>query len=118
MAKVTGLSGNEIYCLALKQYSPGELVVGNSINSMGFIGSLGAGVRNALGGEVTQVTQAIHSGRYNSFVRMVKEAKSHGANGVAGGCRRTAQLCRQYRVSFRGLMPTFREKSRIFYERW
>ena len=30
MAKVTGLSGNEIYCLALKQYSAGELVVGNS----------------------------------------------------------------------------------------
>ena len=43
MAKVTGLSGNEIYCLALKQYSAGELVVGNSVNSMGFLGSLGAG---------------------------------------------------------------------------
>ena len=38
MAKVTGLSGNEIYCLALKQYSAGELVVGNSVNSMGFSG--------------------------------------------------------------------------------
>src|ERR1700722_10256326 len=43
MAKVTGPSGNEIYCLALKQYSAGELVVGNSVNSMGFLGSLGAG---------------------------------------------------------------------------
>ena len=36
MAKVTGLSGNEIYCLALKQYSAGELVVGNSVNSWAF----------------------------------------------------------------------------------
>ena len=27
MVKVTGLSGNEIYCLALKNYSAGELVV-------------------------------------------------------------------------------------------
>ena len=27
MAMVTGLSGNEIYCLALKNYAPGELVV-------------------------------------------------------------------------------------------
>jgi hypothetical protein len=55
MAKVTGLSGNEIYCLALKQDSAGELVVGNSVNSMGFLGSLGAGLTNIVGGEVPQV---------------------------------------------------------------
>jgi hypothetical protein len=41
MAKVTGLSGNEIYCLALKHYAAGEIVVGNSVNSMGFLGGLG-----------------------------------------------------------------------------
>ena len=84
MAKVTGLSGNEIYCLALKNLKPGELVVGNSVNSMGFLGSLGAGVRNLLGGEVPQVTEAIHNGRANAFARMVKEAAAQGANGVAG----------------------------------
>jgi len=56
MAKVTGLSGNEIYCLALKKYRPGELVIGNSVNSMGFLGSLGAGLGTILGGEVGQVT--------------------------------------------------------------
>ena len=33
MAMVTGLSGNEIYCMALKNYRPGEIVVGNSVNS-------------------------------------------------------------------------------------
>lgn len=37
MATVTGLSGKEIYCLALKQYSAGELVVGHSVNSIGFL---------------------------------------------------------------------------------
>ena len=63
MAKVTGLSGNEIYCLSLKQYSAGELVVGNCVVSMGFLGSIGAGLSNVLGGEVPQVTQAIHEGR-------------------------------------------------------
>jgi uncharacterized protein YbjQ (UPF0145 family) len=84
MAKVTGLSGNEIYCLALKQYSPGELVVGNSVNSMGFLGSLGAGVGNMLGGEVPQVTQAIHEGRAAAFARMAGEAADQGASGVAG----------------------------------
>lgn len=84
MAKVTGLSGNEIYCMALKGLSPGELVVGNSVNSMGFLGSLGAGVRNLLGGEVPQVTEAITAGRSNAFNRMVAEAKRAGANGVVG----------------------------------
>ena len=84
MAKVTGLSGNEIYCLALKQYSAGELVVGNSVNSMGFLGSLAAGVGNVLGGEVPQVTQAIHEGRVSALTRMTQEAAQHGASGVAG----------------------------------
>ncbi|MBG1231639.1 heavy metal-binding domain-containing protein [Aestuariivirga litoralis] len=84
MAKVTGLSGNEIYCLALKELSPGELVVGNSVNSMGFLGALGAGVRNILGGEVVEVTQAIQEGRTNSFNRMVAEAQRENATGIAG----------------------------------
>ena len=85
MAKVTGLSGNEIFCLALKKYSPGELVVGNSVQSMGFLGSLGAGFSNLLGGEVPQVTQAIHEGRASAFLRMTSEARhQHGASGVAG----------------------------------
>ncbi len=84
MAKVTGLSGNEIYCLALKQYAAGELVVGNSVNSMGFLGSLGAGLSNVLGGEVPQVTQAIHEGRAAALARMTEEASRQGAAGVAG----------------------------------
>ena len=56
MGVMTGLSGNEMYCLRLKGYTPGGLVIGNSVHSMGFLGSLGAGLRNALGGEVAQVT--------------------------------------------------------------
>jgi uncharacterized protein YbjQ (UPF0145 family) len=84
MAKVTGLSGNEILCLALKKYSPGELVVGNSVQSMGFLGSLGAGLSNIVGGEIPQVTQAIHDGRASAFARMTSEARQHGASGVAG----------------------------------
>lgn len=30
MPVMTGLSGNEIYCLHLKNMTPGELVIGNS----------------------------------------------------------------------------------------
>jgi uncharacterized protein YbjQ (UPF0145 family) len=82
MAKVTGLSGNEIYCLALKQYSAGELVVGNSVNSMGFLGSLGAGLTSVMGGEVPQVTQAIHEGRAAALARLTEEASRQGASGL------------------------------------
>ena len=38
MPVMTGLSGNEMYCLNLKGLSPGELVVGNSVYSLGFVG--------------------------------------------------------------------------------
>ncbi|HAT31728.1 MAG TPA: hypothetical protein DCW29_13015 [Janthinobacterium sp.] len=84
MAIVTGLSGNEIFCLALKKYTAGDIVVGNSVNSMGFLGGLGAGLKNMLGGEVRQVTAAIHEGRANAFERMCEEARRQGASGVAG----------------------------------
>ncbi|MEJ0010283.1 MAG: heavy metal-binding domain-containing protein [Alphaproteobacteria bacterium] len=84
MAKVTGLSGNEIYCMALKNYTAGELVVGNSVNSMGFLGGLGAMGKNIAGGEIKQVTEAIEEGRLKAFGRMVEEAKRDGATGVTG----------------------------------
>ena len=80
-------SGNEIYCLALKQYSAGELVLGNSVNSMGFLGSLGAGLTNVLGGEVPQVTQAIHEGRAAALARLTEEAARQGVAGVTGELR-------------------------------
>ena len=84
MAQVTGLSGNEIYCMALKNYAPGEMVVGNSVNSMGFLRGLAAGFKGIAGGEITQVTQAIEAGRLAAFERMVTEARAGGAAGVTG----------------------------------
>ena len=84
MAIMTGLSGNEIYCLNLKGLSPGELLVGNSVHSMGFLGGLGAGLRGVFGGEVTQVTDIINDGRKQSFIRIMREAQQHGATGVTG----------------------------------
>ncbi|HTK84483.1 MAG TPA: heavy metal-binding domain-containing protein [Patescibacteria group bacterium] len=84
MSKVTGLSGNEIYCLSLKNYRAGELVVGNSVNSMGFLGGMAAGFKGMVGGEITQVTKAIEEGRLAAFDRMITEAKQHGATGVTG----------------------------------
>jgi uncharacterized protein YbjQ (UPF0145 family) len=84
MPVMTGLSGNEIYCLQLKGLGPGELVVGNSVYSLGFVGGIGAGLKAAFGGEVTQITSIIHEGRQQSFARMVQEAKQRGGVGITG----------------------------------
>lgn len=84
MAIMTGLSGNEMYCLHQKGLSPGDLVIGNSVFSMGFLGSLGSGLRTLAGGEVTQVTSIIHEGRLMSYQRMVHEAERHGGIGITG----------------------------------
>src|SRR5437764_6585433 len=84
MAVMTGLSGNEIYCLNLKGLRPGDLVVGNSVFSMGFIGGMAAGVKTFLGGEVPQVTSIIHEGRIEAFKRMISEASEHGGTGITG----------------------------------
>src|ERR1700730_10015346 len=81
---MTGLSGNEIYCLRLKSFSPGELVVGNSVHSLGFLGGLGAGLKGIVGGEVAQVTEIIREGRLQSHARIMQEAKEFGAHGVTG----------------------------------
>jgi hypothetical protein len=98
--EVTGLSGNEIYCLALKQYSAGELVVGNSVNSMGSLGSLGAGLTNVLGGDVPQVTQPIHEGRAARTIDGRGVGVSARSFGRCGRDGRTQVLQRQHGVFF------------------
>ena len=84
MSIVTGLSGNEIYCLHQLGYRPGDLVIGNSVNSMGFIGSISSAARTLVGGEVTQVTQVIHDGRQAAIERLLKEQQQRGGQAVTG----------------------------------
>ncbi|WP_309712523.1 heavy metal-binding domain-containing protein [Armatimonas sp.] len=84
MAIMTGLSGNEMFCLHLKGFAPGELVIGNSVYSMGFVGSVGAGFKTMMGGEIEQVTQIVHEGRQSALTRMTKEAEHHGGIGITG----------------------------------
>src|SRR5207245_6493780 len=42
---VSGFSGNEIYCLAQKGWTPGSIVVGNSVQSLGFAGGIASSLR-------------------------------------------------------------------------
>ena len=84
MAIMTGLSGNEMFCLHKKGLSAGDMVIGNSVYSVGFIGSVGSGLNTLAGGEVTQITSIIHDGRLSSYNRMVAEAERHGGIGITG----------------------------------
>jgi uncharacterized protein YbjQ (UPF0145 family) len=84
MAIITGLSGNEIYCLQRQGFTPGDLVIGNSVISLGLIGSIGSGLKVLFGGEVSQVTRIIHEGRHRAYARMVAEAEQHGGVGITG----------------------------------
>src|SRR6476620_4318911 len=84
MTIITGLSGNEIFCLAQKGYKAGNLVIGNSMYSLGLAASLTSGFKAILGGELTQITQLIGEGRESAYQRMVKEAESLKANGITG----------------------------------
>lgn len=82
--KLTGLSGNEIYCLRLKGLSPQGVVIGNSVQSMGFVGGLRSSFRGFIGGEIHDVTQMIHEGREAAFERLRAEATREGVHGVVG----------------------------------
>ena len=84
MTRMTGLTGNEMFCLDMKGLMAGDLVLGNSVYSMGFMGSLGASLQGIVGGEVSQVTDVISEGRHLSQMRLLKEAEAHGASGITG----------------------------------
>jgi uncharacterized protein YbjQ (UPF0145 family) len=82
--KLSGLSGNEIYCMRLKGLTPSGVVIGNSIQSMGFLGGVRSAFRGIVGGEIPDVTNMIHEGRQAAFVRMRAEANRAQVHGVVG----------------------------------
>lgn len=82
--KVTGLSGNEIYCLHKIGMKPGQLCVGNSVVAIGVAKGIGAGLSTLGGGEVSEITELVHQGRLKSFNRMAEEAKHYGGAGITG----------------------------------
>ena len=81
---VCSLSGNEIFCLQQKGFFPGEIVVGNSVRSLGLAGAIGSSFRTLAGGEVENVTALISEGRHAAMERLIAEARRHGAHGVTG----------------------------------
>jgi uncharacterized protein YbjQ (UPF0145 family) len=84
MTVTTGLSGNEIYCLAQKNYNPGNIVIGNSVYSLGLISTFGSGFSAILGGEITQLTDLIKDGRESAYQRLIKEGIEAKASAITG----------------------------------
>jgi uncharacterized protein YbjQ (UPF0145 family) len=78
------MSGNEIYCLTKKGFAPGEIVVGNSVNSLGIAGGIGMFGRSFTGGEISQLSSLISEGRHLALQRMEHEAARVGAHGITG----------------------------------
>jgi uncharacterized protein YbjQ (UPF0145 family) len=81
---ISGMSGNEIYCLRLKGLEPAEITVGNSVRSLGVAGGLSSFGRSLAGGEIGAITEMISEGRHAAIQRMEDEARKHGATGVTG----------------------------------
>jgi uncharacterized protein YbjQ (UPF0145 family) len=81
---MTGLSGNELYCLAQKGWAPGNIVVGNSVYSLGVLGGLTTGLKTLGGGELTNVTSMFSEGRHAAIKRLEDEAQNEGAHGMTG----------------------------------
>ena len=82
--RFSGLSGNEMYCAYLLGYMPGDLLVGNSVFSMGLLGSFGSNLRTIAGGEITQYTNMIVEGRRLSLERFEAELQQTGGSGATG----------------------------------
>lgn len=81
---MSGLSGNEIYCLTQKGWNPGNIVVGNSVYSLGLVRGITSGLKTLAGGEIGSITQLIADGRHAAIGRLEKEAAEHGAHGLTG----------------------------------
>jgi uncharacterized protein YbjQ (UPF0145 family) len=80
----TGLSGNELYCIAMSGYAPGDILMGNSVYALGVLGGLTSNIHSTLGGEIPQYTNMISEGRRMSLQRFETELQQANAIGATG----------------------------------
>ena len=60
------------------------LVQGNTIRARNIGRDIVAGLRNIVGGEVTEYTRLMSESREQAIMRMVEQAESMGANAIVG----------------------------------
>ena len=68
------------------------LVRGNTIRARHIGRDIMAGLRNVVGGEVTEYTKLLAESREQAIDRMIKEAKNLGANAIVGLRFSTAEV--------------------------
>jgi uncharacterized protein YbjQ (UPF0145 family) len=112
--KLTGLSGNEIYCMRLAGLTPSGVLIGNSIQSMGFLGGVRSAFRGIVGGEIPDVTNMIHEGREAAFDRMRTEANREQVHGVVGVTSELRSLAGNSEFLFVGSGVTRAQGSALF----
>src|SRR5947199_65656 len=84
MPVMTGLSGNEMYCLRLKGLSPGQFVFGNIAYSVGVAGGILGGLKSLARGEIKEFSDVFNATRHHCLERITAEAAALGANAVVG----------------------------------
>lgn len=82
--KITGISGNELYCAALCGYTPGDILLGNCVYSIGDIGGFESNVHASFGGEIPKITSMVSEGRRLALERFEKEMMQNSAIGASG----------------------------------
>jgi uncharacterized protein YbjQ (UPF0145 family) len=80
----TGISGNELYCAALCGYTPGDILLGNCVYSIGDFGGLASNIHETFGGEIPRITEMVSEGRRLALERFEKEMFDINAIGAAG----------------------------------
>ena len=60
------------------------LTKGNSVRAKFFIQDIVAGLKNLVGGEISEYTQLMAQSREQAIDRMIEDAESKGANAIIG----------------------------------
>ncbi|MCL4383254.1 YbjQ family protein [Candidatus Marsarchaeota archaeon] len=84
MVFTSDISTSDFWLLRDAGYVPIGLVLGNSVYSMGVLGSLATSIKGVIKGELTPITNLMHEAKALAIQRLADEAERLGADGVIG----------------------------------
>jgi uncharacterized protein YbjQ (UPF0145 family) len=84
MVFTSDLSTSDFWLLRQAGYVPLGLVIGNSVYSMGFLGSMATSIKGVIKGELGPITQLMHEAKTLAIQRLADEAEKLNADGVIG----------------------------------
>ncbi len=101
MPVMSGLSGNEMYCLHLKGLAPGDLVIGNSVYSMGFVGASAPGFGAWPAARSRRSPSDPRRPARKPSAHGSRKPSEHGGHGITGVTSELKSLPRQHRIPLR-----------------